>query len=67
MSYQIGKLLRDRCTHHHNGIIDAGLTEGDAFIDGGDRETADGQPLESTRHLDGAVAIGVGLDDGQHV
>ena len=67
MSHQIGELRRDRRAHHHDVIMNAGLAECETFIDGGDSETADGKPLEGAGHFNGAVTIGVGLDDGQHL
>jgi hypothetical protein len=60
-------LRRDRSAHHHDVIIDTGLAESETFIDGGDSETGDGKPSEGARHFYGAVTVGVGLDDGQHL
>ena len=44
--------------------VDPGLSQDDAFVHGGNGQPSHAGLHQRARNLDGAVAIGIGLDDG---
>ena len=64
----IREQLLDMCiekgAQHQNVAVDAGLPQGDAFVDGGHRQPCHARLNQRTRDVDGAVTVGIGLDDG---
>lgn len=47
--------------------MNAPLAKRDALFHCGDTEPVDGQLLQSACHFNGAMAIGIRLDDGQYL
>jgi hypothetical protein len=62
-----GDLLGADAAEDEDGLVDAGLAEGDAFFEKGDAEGVDAAVGEVLGGGDEAVAVGVGFDDGHHL
>ena len=60
-------MCRGRRAHHYNRIVDACLTKRDALVDCRDAESVDSQLLQGAREFERPMAIGIGLDDGEHL
>lgn len=67
MGHQLRKLCRNGCAHDQDRVLNACLAQSDALVRGGHTEPADGQFLQCAANFNGAVSVGIGLHDGQHI
>lgn len=67
MRDQVWKLCRYRRAHDQNGIMNARLAKRDALIHRSNTEPMDGQLLQRACEFEGAMAIGIRLDDSQYL
>ena len=64
---QAAGLGRRRVAEHQDRHAEAGLPQGDRFRQAGDPQPLGAVGERRAGHLDGAVAVAVGFDDGHHL